>query len=160
MKIMSTKIVAGALAGLALTGGTLAFAIGTSGTASATTTAQSALTQDAAPGGLRGWLRHHRHEIRKEIAQTAADKIGISVDELRTDYQNGQSISEIATAHGVDPQTVADALVAKATDTLNQAVADGRLTQEQADKAEAKLPELATRVINHHKGDHQAQPAS
>ena len=52
---------------------------------------------------------------------------------------------------------MADALVAKATDTLNQAVTDGKLTQEKADKAEAKLPELATRVIDHHKGDHQAK---
>ncbi|MGZ4717013.1 MAG: hypothetical protein ACXWB2_06945 [Acidimicrobiales bacterium] len=160
VKIMSNKIVAGALAGLALTGGTLAFAVGSSGTASAATTAQSALTQDVAPTGVRGWLRQHRQEIRQEIAQTAADKIGISVDELKADYKDGQSISEIATAHGVDPQTVADALVAKATDTLNQAVADGKLTQERADKAEARLPDLATRVIDHHKGDHQAKPAS
>ena len=160
MKLTSNKIVAGALAGLALTGGTLAFAVGTSGTASASTTAQSALTQDATPHGVRGWLRQHRHEIRKEIAQTAADKIGIPVDELKTDYQNGQSISEIATAHGVDPQSVADALVAKATDTINQAVADGKLSQDRATKAEARLPELATRVINHHKGDHWAQPAN
>ncbi|MGZ4704640.1 MAG: hypothetical protein ACXWCM_07200 [Acidimicrobiales bacterium] len=55
---------------------------------------------------------------------------------------------------------MADALVAKATDTLNQAVADGKLTQERADRAEARLPDLATRVIDHHKGDHQAKPAS
>ena len=157
---MKNKIIASALAGLALTGGTLAFAIGTSGTASATTTAQSALTQDAAPSGVRGWFRQHRQEIRKEVAQTAADKIGIPVDELKADYVGGQSISEIATAHDVDPQAVADALVAKATDTLNQAVTDGKISQERADKAEAKLPGLATRVIDHHKGDRWATPAS
>ncbi len=160
MKITSNKIVAGALAGLALTGGTLAFAIGSTGVASAQTTAQSALTQDAPAHGIRGWLRQHRQEIRKEIAQTAADKIGIPVDELKADYKNGQSISEIATAHGVDPQSVADALVAKATDTIDQAVADGKITQEQADKAEARLPDLATRVIDHHKGDHPSKPAN
>lgn len=150
------KILAGALAGLALTGGTLAFAIGSTGVASAATTAQSALTQDSAPSGVRGWLREHRQEIRKEIAQTAADTIGMPVDELKADYKGGQSISEIATAHGVDPQRVADALVAKATDTINQAVTDGKVSQEKADKAIAKLPELATRVIDHHKGDHKA----
>jgi|KBSMisStandDraft_5_1062788.scaffolds.fasta_scaffold1111582_1 hypothetical protein len=150
------KILAGALAGLALTGGALAFAVGSSGTASAATTAQSALTQDAAPSGVRGWFRQHRQEIRKEIAQTSADTIGIPVDQLKADYKAGQSISEIATANNVDPQKVADALVAKATDTLNQAVADGKLSQERATKAEAKLPELATKVIDHHKGDHQA----
>ena len=154
------KILAGALAGLALTGGTLAFAVGSSGVASAATTAQSALTQDSAPSGARGWFRQHRQEIRKEIAQTAADTIGIPVDELKTDFKAGQSISEIATAHNVDPQKVADALVAKATDTINQAVADGKVSQEKADKAVARLPELATRVIDHHKGDHQAKPSN
>jgi hypothetical protein len=122
--------------------------------------AQSALTQDSAPSGVRGWLREHRQEIRKEIAQTSADTIGIPVDELKADYKAGQSISEIATAHGVDPQTVADALVAKATDTLNQAVTDGKLSQERADKAEGRVPDLATRVIDHHKGEHQAKPAN
>ena len=159
-KLSHNKFVVGALAGLALTGGTLAFALGSAGTASAATTAQSALTQDAAPSGARGWFRQHRQEIRKEIAATAADKIGISVDELKTDVKAGQSISEIATAHNVDPQSVADALVAKATDRLNQAVTDGKLTQERADKAEAKLPELATKVINHHKGDHKASAST
>src|SRR3954469_20702602 len=154
------KILAGALAGLALTGGTLAFAVGSSGVASAASTAQSALTQDSAPSGVRGWLHQHRHEIRKEIAQTSADTIGIPVDQLKSDYKGGQSISEIATANNVDPQKVADALVAKATDTLNQAVADGKLSQDRATKAEAKLPELATKVINHHVGDHKAQPAN
>jgi hypothetical protein len=149
------KILAGALAGLALTGGALAFAVSSSGVASAATTAQSALTQDAAPSGVRGWLREHRQEMRKEIAQTSADTIGIPVDELKADYKAGQSISEIATAHSVDPQKVADALVAKATDTLNQAVADGKLSQDRATKAEAKLPDLATKVIDHHKGDHR-----
>ncbi len=154
------KILAGALAGLALTGGTLAFAVGSTGVATAATTAQSALTQDSAPSGVRGWLRQHRQEIRKEIAQTASDTIGIPVDQLTSDYKAGQSISEIATTHGVDPQTVADALVAKATDTINQAVADGKVSQEKADKAVARLPELATRVIDHHKGDHRAMPSN
>lgn len=154
------KILAGALAGLALTGGTLAFAIGSTGVASAASTAQSALTQDSAPGGVRGWLRAHRQEIRREIAQTAADTIGIPVDELAADYKAGQSISEIATAHGVDPQTVADALVAKASATIDQAVADGKVSQEKADKAKAKLPELASRVVDHHKGEHRAAPSN
>jgi hypothetical protein len=153
---MKSKIIAGALAGLALTGGTLAFALGSTGVASATTTAQSALAQEAAPSGARGWFKEHRGEIRQKIAQTSADAIGIPVDELKSDFAGGQSISEIATAHAVDPQAVADALVAKATDTLNQAVADGKISQERADKAEAKLPELATRVIEHHKGDRRA----
>ena len=77
-----------------------------------------------------------------------------------TDLTAGLTDAGVATAHNVDPQSVADALVAKATDRLNQAVADGKITQEQADKAEARLPDLATRVINHHKGDHKASAST
>ena len=46
---MKNKIIASGLAGLALFGGTIAFAVSGSSPASATTTAQSALTQDRHP---------------------------------------------------------------------------------------------------------------
>src|SRR4029079_9196921 len=70
-----------------------------------------------------------------------ASTIGISEDDLRTALQGGQSIADIAKAHNVDPQAVIDALVADASKHLDQAVADGKLTQEQADQMKADLPQ-------------------
>ena len=47
-----------------------------------------------------------RHEFK-----LAADTIGIPAKELRHDVKGGQSISEVAEAHGVGTQTVVDAVV-------------------------------------------------
>jgi len=153
---MKNKIIASGLAGLALFGGTIAFALSGSSPASATSTAQSALTQDAPASGLRGWLHQHRKEIRKEAVESAAKTIGIPADELRADFKAGQSVAEVATAKGVDPQTVVDTWVKGADARIDQAVTDGKLTQEQADKAKAKVPTIATKLVNRHKGDHRA----
>jgi hypothetical protein len=153
---MKNKLIASGLAGLALMGGTVAFAVGSSGVASATDTAQSAVVQDSAPSGIRGWFREHRKEIRAEAGKTIASTIGISTDELRADLKGGQSITEIATAKNVDPQTVATALTDLADGRIDKAVADQKLTQEQADKAKAKVPEVVGKVMNWHLGDRKA----
>ena len=154
-----TTVIASALAGLALLGGTAVFALGGGSVASAATTATSAVSQAANPsgGGARGWLKAHRKEIRAEGAKTAASTIGISTDELKQDLKNGQSISEIATAHSVDPHTVATALVNQIDARIDQAVTAGKLTQDKADALKGKVPTVVNKVINFHKGDAKAK---
>ena len=55
--------------------------------------------------------------------EAAATALGITADELRTELQGGKSIADVATAKGVNVQTVIDALVAEAktriTDMVN-----------------------------------------
>ena len=55
--------------------------------------------------------------------EAAATALGITADELRTELQGGKSIADVATAKGVNVQTVIDALVAQAktriTDMVN-----------------------------------------
>ena len=55
--------------------------------------------------------------------EAAATALGITADELRTELQSGKSIADVATAKGVNVQTVIDALVAQAktriTDMVN-----------------------------------------
>lgn len=156
---MKNKIIASSLAGLALLGGTLAFAVSGSGTASAADTAQSALTQDSAPSGIRGWFHQHHRDIRKEAVESAAKTIGIPVEELRADFKAGQSIAEVATAKGVDPQKVVETWVQGADARIDQAVTDGKLTQDQADKAKAKVPEVAGKAVDFHRGDRKKAAA-
>jgi hypothetical protein len=74
---------------------------------------------------------------------TAATALGMTSDELRTALQDGSTIADVATAQGIDVQTVIDALVAEATTRLAERVTAGDLTQAEAD---AKLAELTTRV--------------
>lgn len=87
-----------------------------------------------------------RHEFK-----LAADTIGIPAKELRVDVKGGQSISEVAEAHGVGTQTVIDAVVADVTGKVNTAVTDGKITQDRADRIEQRLPGRVTNLVNHHR---------
>ena len=83
----------------------------------------------------RGGVRLARAEL--------AELFGLERDELRDRLREGQALADIAADQGVDLQTVSDTLVNAATEHLDEAVADGRLTQEEAD---AKLADLRERI--------------
>jgi len=79
----------------------------------------------------------------------AANAIGISAADLKTALESGQSLADIATAHGVDPQKVIDALVADAKTHLAEQVSSGEITQAQADQISADLVQRITDHVNH-----------
>jgi uncharacterized protein (DUF433 family) len=80
-----------------------------------------------------GRLGHHG--LGRGIAlDVAAKVIGISVDDLRDELEDGKTIAEVAEAHDVDVQKVIDALVA-----------DGK---ERLAEAEAALPERMKDLVN------------
>ena len=103
--------------------------------------------------GFQGPLAGRVRGALGQVAQVAADKIGISVDDLKTELQSGKSIAEVATEHNVNPDDVKQALVDAATAKIQQAVDNGRITQDRADRIDQRLPSLADKVVNHHKGD-------
>jgi hypothetical protein len=67
------------------------------------------------------------------LVDAAAEVTGLTAEEVITALEEGQTFAEIAEAEGVDPQTIADAFLAEREAALEEAVADGRLTEEQAD---------------------------
>lgn len=78
----------------------------------------------SADGGQLGGAGGRRGGRLGEALGTASTVIGVSVDDLKAALQSGQSIADVATANGVDPQTVIDALVADATADLTQRITD------------------------------------
>jgi hypothetical protein len=120
-------------------------------------TAQMAFAQDAEPEPSPGvevqdetedQVRPDREpgERRRGCGhglETAAETIGIDVEDLRTALDEGQSIAEVAEANGVDPQEVIDAMVAESTERLDAKVDEGRLTAEEADE---RLAEKSERI--------------
>jgi hypothetical protein len=102
-------------------------------------------------GGFgRGGHRHGMH-IGLEAAATALD---MTADELREALSaDGATLASVAEAQGVDVQVVIDALVAEAQEHLDQAVADGRLTQEEADEKAADLEARITEMVNSERPD-------
>ena len=67
----------------------------------------------------------------------AAKALGMTPEQLFAELHSGKSLSDIATAKGVDLQTVYDAMnadrIAAMKASIQQAVTDGTMTQEQAD---------------------------
>jgi hypothetical protein len=80
--------------------------------------------------------------------EAAAEAIGISADDLRTELRDGATIAEVAAANDVDVQTVIDALVAEASANLDEKVADGDLTEDEAAERKAELEERITAMVN------------
>lgn len=78
----------------------------------------------------------------------AAEVLGTTVDDLRSALRDGQSLADVAAANGVDVQAVVDALVAEAQAHLGEKVAEGDLTQEEADARLAEITERITAMVN------------
>jgi len=75
----------------------------------------------------------------------AAQALGMTTDELHTALKGGQTLAQIAESKGVNVQVLIDALVASATNHINEEVASGEMTQAEADE---KLAELSQRVTD------------
>lgn len=104
--------------------------------------ADGVITQEQADtlADVREAIQAEREARKAERLQGIADAIGITVDELEAAKDDGQTLAEIA---GDNLPALVDHLTAEATEKINEAVAEGRVTQEQADE---KLDGLAERI--------------
>ncbi len=91
-------------------------------------------------GGFIGGLRGSFDNLAKAL--------GVTPDALKSDLADGKSIADIAKANNVDIDTVINSLVTDATAKIDQAVKDGHLTQDQADKIESGLKDMITKAVN------------
>ncbi len=67
------------------------------------------------------------------LVGVAADQLDMTVEELLEALDGETSIADVATEQGVEPQAIADAHLAQIAERLDEAVAEGYLTQERAD---------------------------
>lgn len=93
-------------------------------------------------GGPRG------HGALHLAADTLAEAAGATVDELREAFRDGTTLAELAQSNGVERSALVERLVAAAQERLDAAVADERLTQEQADERAAGLAERIERLVD------------
>ena len=63
-----------------------------------------------------------------------ATLLGMTRDQIWAERVQGKTLADLAKEKGVDTQKLVDALVASQKTRLDQAVTDGRVTQDQADK--------------------------
>ncbi|MBN1659676.1 MAG: hypothetical protein JXA93_14820 [Anaerolineae bacterium] len=67
------------------------------------------------------------------LLSAAAEALGMTTDDLCTEMEAGKSIADLAAEKGVDTQVIIDAYLDKVKADLDAAVAEGSITQNQAD---------------------------
>ncbi|MGI9614131.1 MAG: hypothetical protein ACR2QO_14570, partial [Acidimicrobiales bacterium] len=89
---------------------------------------------------VREAVQAEREARKAERLEGIAGAIGITVDELEAAKESGQTLAEIA---GDNLDGLVEYLTTEATAKIDEAVAEGRITQEQADE---KLDGLSERI--------------
>lgn len=99
-------------------------------------------------GGHGGWggpgVGHHVHF---EILATAASYLGMTEAELREELED-KTLAEIAMEKGKTAAGLVQQLVAAQTKRIDEAVADGKLSDEQAATLKANLNERTEALVN------------
>jgi DNA-binding phage protein len=93
--------------------------------------------------GLPG---HHRFGLGPGCGvnlEETAEFLGTTVTELRDALAEGQSLAQVAEAQGVSREDLVAFLIGEVEERLNEAVANERITQEEADE---KLASAAERI--------------
>lgn len=96
-------------------------------------------------GGARPFIRHH---AKAELVEATAEVLGIDVADVRAGLADGQTLAEIAGANGMGAEDFKSALLENVRSTLDEKVADGDITQDQADRAYERLSQNIDDIIN------------
>ena len=91
--------------------------------------------------GHRNGGKNGRFLDREAASATIADALGITVEELQAAHEEGTTLPDLAESLGVEMEVVEAAIEAARAEAIAQAVADGTITQEEAD-AMAERAEL------------------
>ena len=96
------------------------------------------------PGG------HFGHELGGHHIglETAASYLGLSEDELRAELESGETLADVAEANGKTVDGLVQALLDEATKWLDEAVANGRLTEEQKASLLERLEQRIEDMVN------------
>ena len=92
-----------------------------------------------------GWGLGFGHVGDLSVASTY---LGLSEDALRTKLESGQTLAQIAKDQGKSVDGLVQALVKDAGAKIDQAVAAGRLTKDQADQLKSGLEQRITALVN------------
>lgn len=82
----------------------------------------------------------------------AATYLGLTEEELHERLRDGETLAEIAEDEGKTVAGLVDAMVAEAEERIDEAVEDGRLTEERGDSLKQELEERITDLVNGERG--------
>ena len=89
-------------------------------------------------------------EFVGDVFKASVDYLGLPAETVRKDLMAGQSLGEIATATpNKSRDGLIDALDAKASERIKDAVTSGKLTQAQADALLPKVKDAIVKIVDH-----------
>lgn len=156
LKIIATALLGGMVAIAAFAPAALAAENG-----SANGAATDRVVRNHPGGGARGAL-----------FQDIADLLSTTIEELKARLQGGESLAQVADETG-QGEAVRDLITERATERINEAAANGRITDERAaemleglgDKIEERMNSTEFGARKHHRGpgrgchgDHEGAP--
>lgn len=97
-------------------------------------------------GGGRGWLGI-LDEYRDELENEIAGELGISVDDLQDEMEDGKTIAEIAEEKGVSTEDLTASVAAKTGELADELAADGEISPEQAENIKSNAEFMASRLV-------------
>ena len=100
------------------------------------------------------------HALKQAIDREAlmADALGISVEELQAAREEGKSMRELLDELGIEPQALRERMEAAMDAAVEKAVADGVITQEQADALKTAKDERGQGRRGGHRGGVRGGP--
>lgn len=137
--VKSRKMIA--LVALGLTAGLV---LGSVGVSSAATDTESASPVMGA--GMR--MGQAVRDAGARLVDVVADLTGLSADDVRAQRAEGDSIADIAEANGSSREAVVNSALENRKALLDAKVADGTVTQEQADRAYERMTERVTERVS------------
>ncbi|MCC6433389.1 MAG: hypothetical protein IT196_00010 [Acidimicrobiales bacterium] len=123
--------------------------------------ADGTLTQeqaDAVAATLQDSVAQHRErrvERRAELVETAAQFLGISVEDLQARWSAGDTLADIAADSGRSREELTAALVDGIGTRADAAAANGTITVEQAARIKERAPQLVERLVDIPGGEHR-----
>jgi hypothetical protein len=97
----------------------------------------------------RGAVRRQADQI---LLRASADATGLRIPQILEKLAQGSTLADVITTNGATVDSVVNAAVVAATEQINAAVKDNRLTQGQADTLISALPTFYTNAVNGHLG--------
>jgi hypothetical protein len=92
------------------------------------------------------------------IGDAVTDLLGMDRGEIRQAWLDGQSLTDMAAAKGVDRQTLIDTIVDALGTKLDDLVADEKITPERRDEILTNAQPKIERAVDLHRGEPRDQP--
>jgi len=91
---------------------------------------------------------HHRARLALGLLRVSAQTLGVQPRDVVTGLCSGQTLAQVASAHGKTPQDLIDALVNAADQRIQARLQAGRITPAQATQRLSKVNAAVPRLVD------------